>query len=68
MYVTGAGARLGEVLGISDQPYNPQPRYYPIDAVAMREAKGSLPVMAGEQELTLTVTVTWAIDNHKLES
>jgi uncharacterized protein YggE len=68
VYVTGAGARLGDVLGISDQPYNMPPRYYPIDAVALREAKVNIPVMAGEQEMTLTVTVTWEIDNHKLDS
>ena len=67
LYVTGAGARLGDVLAISDNPYAAQPRYYPVDALALREAKASIPVAAGEQELSITVSVTWAIDNTHLE-
>jgi uncharacterized protein YggE len=67
LYVTGAGARLGDVLGISDTPYAVPQHFYPVDALAVREAKASLPVSAGEQEMTVTVTITWAIDNHRLE-
>jgi uncharacterized protein YggE len=67
LYVTGAGARLGNVLGISDQPYYPQYRNYPMDAMTLKEAKASIPVMAGEQELSINLTVTWEIDNSKLE-
>jgi uncharacterized protein YggE len=67
LYVTGAGARLGNVLGISDTPYNQYYRQYPVDAMMLKEAKASLPVMAGEQELTINITVTWEIDNSKLE-
>ena len=32
LYVTGAGARLGEVLSISDMPYNHPIHNYPVDA------------------------------------
>jgi uncharacterized protein len=67
LYVTGAGARLGDVLNINDGAYAPQYRMYPVDALAIREAKSSLPVAAGEQETSITITVTWAIDNTKLE-
>jgi uncharacterized protein YggE len=67
LYVSGAGARLGDVLGISDSPYHPQSRSFAVDAVAMREAKASLPVEAGEQETSVTVTITWSIDNRKIE-
>ncbi len=67
LYVTGAGARLGDVLAISDTPYNPQPRYYAVDALALREAKASIPVAPGEQEMSITITITWAIDNARLE-
>jgi uncharacterized protein YggE len=67
LYVTGAGARLGDVLGISDSPYHPHPQYFAVDAMAVREAKASLPVAAGEQETSITVTITWSIDNRKVE-
>jgi uncharacterized protein len=66
LYVTGAGAHLGDVLGISDTP-NYQPRYFPVDAMALKEGKASLPIAAGEQEMTITVTITWAIDNRGIE-
>jgi uncharacterized protein YggE len=62
LYVTGAGARLGNVLAISDTPYYPQARHY-----SLAEAKGMLPIAAGEQEMTVTITVTWAINNTRLE-
>jgi uncharacterized protein YggE len=65
LYVTGAGARLGDVLGISDTP-NYQPRFYQVDAMAVKEGKASLPIAAGEQEMTVTITVTWAIDNDRI--
>jgi uncharacterized protein YggE len=66
LYVTAAGARLGDVLAISDTPSYLQPRFYALDAAAPRE-KGTLPVAPGEQELSVTVTVTWGIDNTRLE-
>ena len=36
---------------------------YPVDAIAMREGKASLPIAAGEQEMSVSVTIRWAIDN-----
>jgi uncharacterized protein YggE len=68
LYVTGAGARLGDVLSISDTPYAHQQRCFPVDAMAVREGKMSLPVAAGEQETSFTITVTWAIDNRKIDT
>jgi uncharacterized protein YggE len=67
VYVTGAGARLGNVLAISDTPNMPHPQFYPVDALAVREAKAAIPVAAGEQETSITITITWAIDNHKVD-
>ncbi len=67
LYVTGASpsARLGDVLGISDTPNYPQGRMFPVDAMALREGAAGLPIAAGEQELSVTVTVRWAIDNYR---
>jgi uncharacterized protein len=67
IYVSGTGAKLGEVLSISDLPHAAQPRGLPIDALALAEGKASLPIAAGEQEMSVSVTVTWAIDNRKVE-
>jgi uncharacterized protein YggE len=69
LYVTGASpaARLGDVLGISDTPHAMPGQSFAIDALAVREGKASLPIAAGEQELSVTVTVRWAIDNHRIE-
>jgi uncharacterized protein YggE len=67
LYVTGAGAHLGDVLSITDTPNAPQPRFYPVDAQALHEAKASIPVAAGEQEMSIAITITWAIDNTRLE-
>jgi uncharacterized protein len=67
LYVTGAGAMVGDVLGISDTPYALPVRNFPIDAVALKEGKASLPIAAGEQEIDINLTVTWAIDNRHLE-
>jgi uncharacterized protein YggE len=68
LYVTGASssARLGNVLAISDTPNVPQGRMLPVDALAVRESGASLPIAAGEQELSVAVTVRWAIDNNRL--
>ena len=69
LYVTGASpnARLGDVLGISDTPHQLPGHVFPVDAMALREGKASLPIAAGEQELNVTVTIRWAIDNHQVE-
>jgi uncharacterized protein YggE len=65
LYVTGAGARLGAVLAISDNPYAHHLRPFPVDARLVREGKMGLPIAAGEQDLTVTVTIRWAIDNNR---
>jgi uncharacterized protein YggE len=70
LYVTGASssARLGDVLGISDTPYNHfHGQMFPVDAQLIREGKAGLPVAPGEQELSVNVTIRWAIDNHRIE-
>ena len=41
---------------------------FPVDALALREGSASLPIAAGEQELSVNVTIRWAIDNHRIES
>jgi uncharacterized protein YggE len=68
LYVTGASpsARLGDVLGISDTPNYPPGQLFQVDAMALREGKASLPIAAGEQQLSVTVTIRWAIDNHQV--
>jgi uncharacterized protein YggE len=69
LYVTGASpsARLGDLLGISDTLNFPQARLFPVDAMALREGAASLPIAAGEQQLDVTVTIRWGIDNHRIE-
>jgi uncharacterized protein YggE len=67
LYVTGAGARLGDVLGITDQPYSYPMPAYPVNARELMDAKVNIPVMVGEQELWVTITITWGIDNTHLE-
>jgi uncharacterized protein len=69
MYVTGAsdGARLGDLLGVSDTPHHGHGPMFPIDALAVREGKASLPIAAGEQEVSVSVTIRWAINNARGE-
>jgi uncharacterized protein YggE len=59
LYVTGAGASLGQVLSINEGNFNPWPmqRF----ELAKGSAADSLPILSGEQELTVSVTVTYAI-------
>jgi uncharacterized protein YggE len=65
LYVTAAGAQLGQVLSITDGSYAPPPVY----RFDMMEAKmaghAPLQIAAGQQELSVTVTITFAI-NQKL--
>jgi uncharacterized protein YggE len=69
LYVTGAnpGARLGDVLAISDAGHHLQSPMFAVDVRAINEGNASLPVAAGEQEVNVNVTVRWAIDNHRIE-
>jgi uncharacterized protein YggE len=61
IYVKGAGAALGQVVSISEGAHTPG-RHYRYEYLA-RAADGRppLPIAAGEQEMTVTVTVTWNI-------
>ena len=65
LYVKGASASVGDVLAITDTPNLPHGRMFPIDAQAPREGGAGLPIAAGEQELNVTVTIRWAIENHR---
>jgi uncharacterized protein YggE len=66
LYVTAAGAQLGQVLSITDGSYAPPP-VYRFDMLQEKAAAGHAPlqIAAGEQELSVTVTITFAI-NQKL--
>ena len=63
-FVTGAGARLGHVLTINDGSvpvmYYPQMRFA---YEAKSDAAPALIIAAGEQEVSVNVTVTYEIDN-----
>jgi uncharacterized protein YggE len=61
IYVNGAGASLGQVVSISEGNVHPFPTYRFDSALEAKAA--ALPIAAGEQELGVTVTVTWAINN-----
>ena len=61
IYVHGAGASLGQVLTITEGNAAPWPAYRFESAQAAKAAP--LPIAAGEQETSVNVTVTFAI-NH----
>jgi uncharacterized protein len=61
LYVTGAGAVLGQVLSISEGQGTPW-RSLQYEHVAKAGPDG-LPVTAGEQEMAVSVTVTFAISH-----
>lgn len=58
LYARAADADLGKVLMIREgsSGYNPRPQ-----AMEMRSAAGAVPVEAGSQELSASVTVTWEL-------
>ena len=66
LYTEGAGASLGGVVAISEGYSIPQTRYS-LRAVA-KFGDGPLPIAAGEQELSVTVTVEWTIANPRTKS
>jgi uncharacterized protein YggE len=41
--------------------------YCYVDAMALKEGTASLPIASGEQEINVSITVTWAIDNRSIE-
>ena len=59
LYVKGAGAGLGRVQNISEGYVSPFPSYRL--EVGAKVADHTLPLSAGTQELSVSVTVTWAI-------
>jgi uncharacterized protein YggE len=59
LYVKGAGAALGQVLTISEDG-GPHWRSYRFE-VAQKMADAPLPIATGRQEMSVSVTVTWAI-------
>jgi hypothetical protein len=67
IYVKGAGANLGQVVTIAEGHALPY-RHFEY-AVPMKAGDHSaLPIAAGEQDLSVTVTVTYTIKNsHKLD-
>jgi uncharacterized protein YggE len=63
LYVTGAGASLGLVQSITEGNQAPY-REYQYEHLAKSAVGGSdrpLPIAAGEQEVSVQVTVTWSI-------
>ena len=61
LYVQGAGASLGVLKSISESSAVPRPIYaFERTAVA---GNAALPIAAGEQEMSATVTLTYAINN-----
>jgi uncharacterized protein YggE len=62
LYVRGAGANLGAVVHISEgQAAMPQFHY---EVLARAGAPDALRVAAGQQDLSVSVTVTWTIRNN----
>jgi uncharacterized protein YggE len=59
-YAKAAGVRLGGLVALTDVVSTPSPIGYPMAAQASADA-GSVPIAAGSQDLTVTVTVTFAI-------
>jgi uncharacterized protein YggE len=62
IYVTAAGAKLGRVLNIADtQPWQPRTYHLDMAPAMMQKELESLKIAAGEQEMNVNVTVTFAI-------
>jgi uncharacterized protein YggE len=59
LYAEGAGATLGLVRSISEGTYSPWRRYEFEMKARSDSAPQSLPIAAGEQELSISVTVTY---------
>jgi len=55
-----AGVKKGRLLEISEQSYNPRPM--PMAEMAMTRSADAVPVAVGENTYTVTVNVTYAID------
>lgn len=66
LYATGAGASLGMVLSINEGGFNPW-REQRLEMPAKGSISDALPIAGGQQELSVSVTVTYALV-HKLAS
>jgi uncharacterized protein YggE len=65
LYAQAAGVRVGKVISISEQPIaQPRPQYMARGPMMMAEAAGSVPVATGEQELTATVHMIFALEDN----
>ena len=66
IYTSGAGANLGQVVTISEGHAHPY-RHFEYQVPMKAGDHSSLPIAAGEHEMSMTVTVTYTIKNsHKL--
>lgn len=63
IYARGAGAKLRTVVSIHEGSHSPYRTYRFQYEKAMVGGNAPLPIAAGEQEMSATVTVTWTIDN-----
>jgi uncharacterized protein len=61
LYVAGAGAELGQVLAITDGSYMPPPVFRFDAEQAKMAGHAPLQIEAGQQELSVNVTITFAI-------
>ena len=59
-YAKAAGVNLGQVVSINETVQNAQP-VYPMAATMDAKAAGSVPIQAGSQDVSVTVTVVFAI-------
>jgi uncharacterized protein YggE len=68
LYVSAAGAQLGPVLSITDvQSARPEPLFR-YDAESKMSGQSPLVIAAGEQELTVNVTIKFAINQPTLKN
>jgi uncharacterized protein YggE len=60
LYVTGAGGQLGQLVSITEGSHSPWPMYrYELASKAGNDA--TLPIAAGQQEVSVSVTVEYTI-------
>jgi len=56
-----AGATLGPVASVTEGQFGPPPMPYPAQRFAMKAADSSTPVESGTQEISVALTVTFAL-------
>lgn len=61
--VVTAGAKLGEIVSISETSNNPRPqKFAQARALSVQEDAGQVPIASGENSYRVTVNITWKID------